>query len=68
MVYDLTEARNRRAEVRAGYTNPYHAYAQRKEAEWRAAWASHCVETGKTVSFDEWFFAACYEDEMKSQC
>ena len=44
---EISEARRRRAD---GMIECF-------EASWRAAWADHCAKTGKTVPFEEWFYA-----------
>jgi hypothetical protein len=54
---DIGEARQRRAKRRAQYVTPFKAMIEKFEASWRAAWARHCAETDKTISFEEWFYA-----------
>jgi hypothetical protein len=54
---DISKARKRRAEVRSSYVTPMDAMVESFEASWRAAWARHCADTGKTVPFEEWFYA-----------
>jgi hypothetical protein len=59
-VTDLSSVRRHRAEVKAGYTDPFTALFDRMEASWRGYWVEHCRRTGVIIPFEEWFFE---EDE-----
>ncbi len=52
---DISEIRKRRAKILEQYRagGLFDAF----EAEWRALWAEDCARKGKTIPFEEWFFA-----------
>ena len=52
---DINEVRKRRAEILRQYSDD--AILDSFEAGWRAVWADVCKLKGKTISFDEWFYA-----------
>jgi uncharacterized protein (DUF169 family) len=57
MVDDISKARKRRTEIRAPYLTPDEAFIESYKSKWRDRWARHCAKTGKSMSFEEWFFA-----------
>ncbi len=54
---DISEARKRRAEILRQYSDPFDGMVDNFEAGWRAVWTDVCKEKGKTVPFEEWFYA-----------
>ena len=54
---DISLARQRRADVLRQYKDPVDGMFADLDACWRAVWAEICREKGRTVPFDEWFFA-----------
>lgn len=54
---DISEARKRRAEILQQYSEPIDGFFDNFEASWRAVWADVCKKKGKTIPFEEWFYA-----------
>jgi len=54
---DISEARKRRAEILEQYSEPFDALVDTFEAGWRAVWTDVCKRKGKTIPFEEWFYA-----------
>jgi hypothetical protein len=54
---DISKARKRRAEILQPYSDPFDGFVDQFEAEWRAVWTETCKRNGKTISFEEWFYA-----------
>jgi hypothetical protein len=54
---DISEARKRRAEILRQYGDPVDGVLDTFEAGWRAVWADECEKMGKTIPFEEWFYA-----------
>lgn len=54
---DISEARKRRAEILRQYSDPLYGLLDDYEAGWRAVWADVMQRKGKTIPFEEWFYA-----------